>query len=76
MNTRIIAGEEYIEFRRKAVSYMRRHVVGEDLTGISVSPQDHDAVLSPGGWIACNLHNPDDRWYVNKDYFEKNFEAV
>jgi hypothetical protein len=59
---------------RKGAAEMRPYVHGEDLSGISVS--DQDAPPNDGGMIARNPDNHEDRWYVNRAYFEKNFEEA
>ena len=53
---------------------MRPYVLGEDLTGISVS--DEDEPKNDMGMIARNPKNHNDKWYVAKKYFEDNFEEV
>ena len=57
-------------YRKKNVQPMRPYVLGEDMTGISVSPQD---TLEIGGMIAINPENEEDRWYVAKKFFEENY---
>ena len=57
-------------YRKKNVQPMRPYVLGEDMTGISVSPQD---TLEIGGMIAINPENGEDRWYVAKKFFEENY---
>jgi len=52
---------------------MRPYILGEDLSGISVSEQD---TLEDGGMIAVNANNPDDKWYVAKQFFIDNYESV
>ena len=67
------------KYRRKGLAEMRTHIPGEDMAGISVSPEDRQSVFvmgAPGGMIARNPANHADRWYVAKDYFEENFEQV
>jgi hypothetical protein len=49
---------------------MRPYIPGEDLTGISVWDGD---TLEEGGMIAMNPKNPDDQWYVGKDFFNENY---
>ena len=49
---------------------MRPYIPGEDLTGISVSPED---TPEAGGMIAINPKNPNDKWYVAKDFFQENY---
>ena len=52
---------------------MRPYIPGECLEGVSVNKED---TPEPGGMIAVNADNPDDRWYVAKKFFEDNYEAV
>ena len=63
----------WAHYRRKGYSEMRPYIVGEDLTGISVSKEDTPEL---GGMIARNPDNHADQWYVAKAYFEKNLERV
>ena len=55
------------------VQAMRPYVLGEDLTGIAVNKED---VPEEGGMIAANLKNPEDRWYVAKQFFLDNYMEV
>ncbi|MEW8522541.1 MAG: hypothetical protein AB2552_05760 [Candidatus Thiodiazotropha endolucinida] len=64
---------EFKHYRKKGVQPMRPYVPGEDLTGISVSDED---TPEEGGMIAMNPDNPDDQWYVAKDFFEAKYELV
>jgi len=64
---------EFKNYRKKGVQPMRPYIPGEDLSGISVSAED---TPEEGGMIAMNPDNPDDKWYVAKDYFLENYEAV
>jgi len=67
-------------YRKKGTVPMRPYVKGEDLSRVSISPTDKDAYPTDedkvGGFIAHNADNPDDQWYVNKEYFEKNYEPA
>ena len=60
-------------YRKKHLQPMRPYAVGEDLSGISVS---EDETPEDGGMIAINPNNPDDKWYVAKQFFEDNYELV
>ena len=60
-------------YRKKTIQPMRPYVPGEDLTGISVSPED---TPEEGGMIAVNPKNPLDQWYVAKKFFEDNYEPA
>jgi len=68
--------EQWTEYRRSQRAQMRPYVFGEDLTGVSISPEDIKAG-SPtmGDMIARNPANPKDRWLVNAAYFKANFES-
>jgi len=68
-----IIPEGFGKYRKKGVQLMREYIPGEDLTGISVSDQD---TPEEGGMIAINLDNPDDKWYIAKEFFQKNYERV
>jgi hypothetical protein len=59
----------------KKPGLLRPYVVGEDMTGISVGPEDVKAG-SPkeGDWIGQNPNNPKDQWLVASEYFNKNFD--
>lgn len=64
---------KYQLFQKTAKQAMRPYEPGEDLTGVSVSAED---TPEPGGMIAVNPDNPADKWYVAKDFVEKNYEAT
>lgn len=66
----ITAFKSYV---RKGVSLLRPYVPGEDMTDISVSPQDTPAL---GGMIAINPKNNADQWYVAEKYFKDNLEEA
>jgi len=61
------------QYRKKGIAEMRPYVVGEDMSGISVSAED---TLEEGGMIARNPENHKDQWYVGKEFFLKNYEEV
>lgn len=65
--------EGFKNYQKKAIQAMRPYVPGEDLTGISVSPEDAKLPTLSGGFIAVNAHNPNDKWYVSKQYHEENY---
>ena len=60
-------------YRKKSVQPMRPYTPGESLTGISVNKEDTPAL---GGMIAHNPRNPNDQWYVAKQFFEDNYEPA
>lgn len=64
---------EFKEYVRKGSTLMRPYMPGENLSLISVSPQD---IPSLGGMIAKNVKNSKDQWYVAQAYFEENLEEV
>ncbi len=64
---------EWKGYRKTAIQEMRYYVPGEDLDGISVSDADTPGF---GGMIARNGDNPEDQWYVGKEFFLKNYELV
>ena len=61
------------KYRKTAIQEMRPYIPGEDLSNISVSKED---IPEEGGMIARNAKNPNDQWYVAKDFFEENYEPV
>ena len=69
--------KRYKAYRRTGVSWMRPYEFGEDMSGISVSKEDEREVSGPGphGMIAINADNPNDRWYVSRQ-FCTNYELV
>ena len=60
----------YKPYVKTATQEMRPYVPGEDLAGISVSPED---MPEDGGMIARNHCNHSDKWYVSKAFFEANY---
>jgi hypothetical protein len=64
---------ELKNYRKKNVQPMRPYVDGEDLTGVSVSDEDLKLETLVGGMIAVSADNPNDKWYVAKDFFESNY---
>lgn len=64
---------EFNLYRKKGLQQMRPYVPGEDLTGISVNKEDTPEL---GGMIARNADNHEDKWYVAKAFFEKNYEPA
>lgn len=60
----------YKEYRKKHTQLMRPYIPGESLDGVSVSEQDTPEL---GGMIAVNGSNPNDMWYVSKEFFENNY---
>ncbi len=58
---------------KSAVQPMRPYVDGEDLSGVSVSPEDKKLPSLAGGMIAHSPDNPNDKWYISKEFFDKNY---
>lgn len=64
-------------YKRKGLSEMRPYVLGEELTGVSISEADkQNGSPKEGDMIARNPKNHDDQWLVAKKYFEDNLELV
>lgn len=57
-------------YRKRQLQMMRPYIPGESLEGISVSKEDTPEL---GGMIAMNPDNPEDMWYVAKEFYEKNY---
>lgn len=66
--------ENFKKYKRKGLSEMRPYVKGEDITKISVSPEDNPE--EDMGMVARNPNNHADQWYVARKYFEDNLEEV
>jgi hypothetical protein len=60
-------------YRKKGTQLMRPYVNGENMLGISVSAPDMKLKNLDGGMIAVSAENPDDKWYVSKEFFDKNY---
>ena len=65
---------QWKQYKRKGLSEMRPYVKGEDLTNISISPEDDPE--TDMGMIARNPENHADQWYVARAYFEANLEPA
>ena len=62
---------EYIKVRKKTITEVREYILGEDMASISI-----DKGINPEidmGMIARDPSNPNDRWYLMRDYYEENF---
>ena len=62
------------QYKRKGLSEMRSYEKGEDLSLISISPEDDPE--TDMGMVARNPTNHADQWYVAQAYFEENLEEV
>ena len=65
---------QFKKYRRTNIAEMRPYILGEDLTNISVNKEDDPE--NDQGMIARNPDNHEDQWYVNRAYFNKNFEEI
>lgn len=63
-------------YTRQGGTWARPHVVGEDMTGVSVSEADKPLITNgtPGGYIGTNPEDPSDQWYINPTWFDKNYQ--
>ena len=65
------------QYRRKQIAELRPYIEGEDVSHVSISPEDAKAGSpKPGDMIARNPKNHADQWLVARDYFLDNFEAL
>jgi len=62
------------KYRRKGLSEMREYIKGEDLTHISVAGVDNPE--EDMGMVARNPNDHNDQWYVARQYFIDNLEAI
>lgn len=65
---------DYSAYSKKALTFARPYVPGENLDGVSVSKEDEPARV--GGFIARNPDNHTDRWYIGPEYFAKHYESA
>jgi hypothetical protein len=67
----------FTQYRRKQIAELRPYSLGEDVSAVSISPEDAKAGSpKPGDMIARNPKNHDDQWLVAAQYFVDNFEPV
>ena len=68
---------EFTKYRRKQIGELRPYIPGDDVSHVSISPEDRRAG-SPkfGDMIARNPKNHADQWLVAAAYFADNFEPV
>jgi len=68
---------EFTKYRRKQIAELRPYKVGENIEGVSISPEDSKAGSPKAGdMIARNPANHADQWLVAAAYFAANFEPV
>jgi hypothetical protein len=68
---------DFTKYRRKQIAELRPYVPGENLSHVSISPEDEKAGSpKPGDMIARNPKNHSDQWLVAAQYFSDNFEPV
>lgn len=65
---------EFKKYRRTNIAEMRPYVKGEDMSEISVSPENDPE--TDMGMVARNPKNHRDQWYVARQYFLDNFEEL
>lgn len=65
--------EDWKQYRKKVTQEMRDYVPGEDISHVSVSPED---TPREGGKIARNSKNHKDQWYINPEFVAENYELV
>ena len=61
------------QYRKKGTQGMVPWTDDLDMSGVSVAACDDTEV---GGMVAVNKDNPEDRWYVAKEFFETNYEEA
>jgi hypothetical protein len=67
---------EFKQYSRKGLSEMRPFALKEDMSKISVSPEDLKLETLIGGYVARNPKNHADQWYVSRKYFNDNLQEV
>jgi hypothetical protein len=68
---------DWKQYKRKGLSEMRQYLLGEDMSGISISSADKEnGSPKEGDMIARNPKNHKDQWLVAKKYFEENLELA
>jgi len=66
---------EFKDYIKKAIQPMRPYVEGEDLAIQRISVWEGD-IPEVGGMIAINPKDPNDQWYIGKQFFEDNYEMI
>lgn len=61
------------KYRKKGKQEMRPYIVGEDMTGISITKGD---VLEEGGMVARNGNDHTDQWYIGKQFVKDHYVEV
>lgn len=78
-NSNLLIGQgeemEWKDYVKQTKQPMRPYKPGENLEAQGISVWDGDTI-EHGGMIARNPDNPDDQWYVAKDFFEKNYKQA
>jgi hypothetical protein len=68
---------EFKQYRRKQIAELRTWEPGDDIAGVSISPEDTKAGSPKAGdMIARNPKNHADQWLVSAVYFADNFEPA
>lgn len=68
--------KRFKHYRKVEAQPMRSYVPGEDMTGISVSEPDKKLPTLEGGMIARSAKDPEDMWYVAKEFFKENYRLI
>ena len=63
---------KYKKYIKTAIQEMRPYIPGEGLTGVSLSEKD---TPEEGGMLAID-RSDGSRWYVSKDFYQKNYKQV
>jgi len=68
---------EFKQYRKKAIAEMRPYVVGEDMTGVSISIPDREkGSPKEGDMIAHDVNDHTDQWLVSKRFFQDNYTEL
>jgi len=68
---------EFKKYRRSQIAELRPYKEGENLSHVSISPEDQrQGSPKPGDMIARNPANSNDQWLVAEAYFLANFEPA
>jgi hypothetical protein len=69
--------DNFSQYQKKQIAEMRPYVQYEDMTNISVGPEDaRRGSPKLGDMIARNPLNHNDQWLVSEEYFKANFELI
>ena len=64
-------------YMKTALTEMEPWTSAHDMSTISVSPEDAgNGHPKDGGMVARDPNNPTDRWYINEEFFLKNYKET